>query len=72
MGDVMDFDRAANIVRDDKPPHIDRYGLLIMDVYASLIHLRDGATDEQSRQVVDLVVHQFAELLMRYAPSGAA
>ncbi|RAU43686.1 MULTISPECIES: hypothetical protein [unclassified Pseudomonas] len=73
MGNVIDFDVAAGITRDNKPAHIDEYGqVMLIGVFGDLVKLRDNAANEQSRKQVDAIVKQLGALLSRYEPDGAA
>jgi hypothetical protein len=73
MGDVISFDDAAGITRDDVPPHIDHFGhVMLLGAFSDLVRLRDNAVNEHSRKQVDAIVKQFGLLLARYEPDGAA
>jgi len=73
MGDVIQFDPLSSIVRDDVPPHMDEFGrALLIGAFSDLVKLRDGATDEHSRNRADAIVKQIGHVLSRYEPEGAA
>ena len=73
MVNVIDFDIAAGITRDDKPPHIDEYGhVMLIGAFSDLVKLRDSASNDHSRKQVDAIVQQIGALLSRYEPEGAA
>ncbi|KII32214.1 hypothetical protein NL64_13300 [Pseudomonas fluorescens] len=73
MGDVIQFDPLTNIVRDDVPPHMDDFGhALLIGAFSDLVKLRDCATDEHSRNKVDVIIKQIGRVLSRYEPEGAA
>lgn len=73
MGDVISFDDAAGITRDDLPPHIDHFGhVMLLGAFSDLVRLRDTAVNEHSRKQVDAIVKQIGALLARYEPEDAA
>jgi hypothetical protein len=73
MGDVISFDDAAGIIRDDVPPHMDDYGhVMLLGAFSDLVRLRDSAANDYSRSQADAIVKQLSVLLVRYEPDGAA
>ena len=73
MGDVISFDDAAGIIRDDVPPHMDDFGrVLLLGAFSDLVRLRDSSANAHSRKEVDAIVKQIGVVLARYEPEGAA
>jgi hypothetical protein len=73
MGNVIQFDPFASVIRDDVPPHMDNYGhALLIGAFSDLVKLRDSAANEHSRQQTDAIVKQIGAVLARYEPEGAA
>lgn len=73
MGDVISFDDAAGVIRDDVSPHMDDYGhVMLLGAFSDLVRLRDSAANDYSRSQADAIVQQLSVLLVRYEPDGAA
>jgi hypothetical protein len=73
MGDVIQFDPFASVIRDDVPPHMDAYGhALLIGALSSLVTLRESAANEHSREQTNAIVKQIGAVLARYEPEGAA
>lgn len=73
MGDVISFDPFTTVINDDVPPHMDRFGqMMLLCALSDLVKLRDNAANEHSRTQVDSIVQRISKLLARYEPEGAA
>lgn len=73
MGDVISFDPFTTVIYDDVPPHIDRFGqMMLLCAFSDLVKLRDNAATGHTRKQVDAIVKQIGAVLARYEPEGAA
>lgn len=74
MGNVIDFDTAAGIIRDDKPAHIDEYSYaLLAGVLNDIAELRDSEPDRSRAIQLRKTATKLHAVLARFEPpQGAA
>jgi hypothetical protein len=73
MGDVISFDDAAGIIRDDKPAHIDEYSFaLLVIVFNDITALRDSEPDKARAAQLRKIATKLNAVLARFEPDGAA
>lgn len=73
MGDVISFDDAAGIIRDDRPAHIDEYSfVLLVIVFNDITALRDSDPDKARAGQLRKTATKLNAVLARFEPDGAA